>query len=211
GGNAMDAALAAAIALTVVEPCSNGIGSDLFAIVWDNRELIGLNASGRAPAAVTAARYAGLKSMPLRNWEAVTIPGAVSGWVALSQRYGALPFALLFEPAIRYARDGYAVSPIVATKWALAASILPKHLGFAEHFLPHGRAPHIGERFACPAMASTLHKIADTNGEAFYRGELAHTMVAHAQANGALHTLDDFARHQVEWVRTLALDYGGAT
>src|SRR6185295_3214510 len=173
GGNAMDAALAAAIALTVVEPCSNGIGSDSFAIVWDGRELTGLNASGRSPAAVTAARYAGMKDIPPRSWEAVTIPGAVSGWVALSERYGTLPFANLFAPAIRYARDGYAVSPVVAQKWKLAASILPKHLGFAEHLLPKGRAPHIGERFACPAMASTLEKIADTHGEAFYRGELA--------------------------------------
>src|SRR2546430_9307639 len=95
GGNAIDAALATAIALTIVEPCSNGLGSDLFAIVWDGRELAGLNASGRSPAAVTPARYAGMKEIPARSWEAVTIPGAVSGWVALSQRYGKLSFAHL--------------------------------------------------------------------------------------------------------------------
>src|SRR5947207_15249251 len=100
GGNAVDAALATAIALTVVEPWSNGLGSDLFAIVWDGRELAGLNASGRAPAAVTRERYAGMKEIPPRSWEAVTIPGAVSGWVALSQRYGMLPFADLFAPAV---------------------------------------------------------------------------------------------------------------
>src|SRR5437870_6013776 len=103
GGNAIDAALATAIALTAVEPCSNGLGSDLFAVVWDGRELAGLNASGRAPAAVTPARYAGKDKIPERNWEAVTIPGAVSGWVALSERYGTLPFGDLFAPAMRYA------------------------------------------------------------------------------------------------------------
>src|SRR5512142_2600911 len=124
GGNAVDAALATAIALTLVEPCSNGIGSDLFAILWDGERLVGLNASGRAPAAWSPARFAGREAMPQRGWETVTIPGAVSGWVALSQRYGTLPFADLFEPAIRYARDGYAVSPTVAEKWALAATIM---------------------------------------------------------------------------------------
>ncbi len=211
GGNAVDAALATAIALTVVEPCSNGIGSDLFAILWDGHELIGLNASGRAPAAVTPARYAGGTKMPERGWEPVTIPGAVSAWVALSQRFGALPFADLFAPAIRYARDGYPVSPIVAEKWALAATVLPHDLGFAEHFLPRGRAPLAGETFACPAMARTLERIAATRGDAFYRGELAAAMVAHARANGALHTLADFADHAPDWVTPLGLEHGGAT
>src|SRR5512137_30003 len=136
GGNAVDAALATAIALTVTEPCSNGIGSDLFAIVGDRGELAGLNASGRAPAAVTPARYVGRNEMPRRGWEAVTIPGAVAGWAALSQRFGALPFADLFAPAIRYAREGFLVSPMVAAKWAAAVPSLPHDLGFAEHFLP---------------------------------------------------------------------------
>jgi gamma-glutamyltranspeptidase/glutathione hydrolase len=211
GGNAVDAALAAAIALTVVEPCSNGLGSDLFAIVWDGRGLAGLNASGRAAAAAIPARYAGMSAMPQRGWETVTIPGAVSGWAALSQRYGALPFADLFEPAIRYAREGFAVSPIVAGKWALAATVLPHDLGFAEHFLPRGRAPDAGEMFACPAMAASLQKIAATHGHAFYRGELAAAMVAHASAHDAPHTLADFATHTLDWVAPLALDYGGAT
>ena len=211
GGNAVDAALATAIALTVVEPCSNGLGSDLFAIVWDGRALAGLNASGRAPAAVTAARYAGAGAVPQRGWESVTIPGAVSGWAALSQRYGALPFAELFVPAIRYARDGYAVSPIIAEKWALATTVLPRDLGFAEHFMPRGHAPLPGETFACPAMANSLEKIAATHGNAFYRGELAQAMVADAKRHGAAHALADFADHAVDWVAPLALDYGGAT
>ncbi len=211
GGSAVDAALATAIALTVVEPCSNGLGSDLFAIVWDGRELTGLNASGRAPAAVTPARYRGQSTMPQRGWEAVTIPGAVSGWSALSQRYGRLPFGRLFGPAIHYARDGYHVSPVVAQKWAAAAPIMPTHLGFPEHFLPHGRPMRAGELFASPAMATTLERIADTSGNAFYRGDLADAMVAHARLHGAAHSLDDFALHTIDWVTPLALDYRGIT
>ena len=124
GGNAIDAALATAITLTVVEPCSNGLGSDLFALVWNDGELTGLNASGRAPAAWNPAYFAGQTAMPRAGWDTVTIPGAVSGWVALSQRFGKLPFADLFAPAIRYARDGYAVSPIVADKWAKVVPVL---------------------------------------------------------------------------------------
>src|SRR5437899_4702005 len=211
GGNAVDAALATAIALTVVEPCSNGIGSDLFAILWDGKGLVGLNASGRAPAAWSPSRFAGSSAMPQRGWDTVTIPGAVSGWVALSQRYGKLPFADLFEPAIRYARDGYLVSPVVAEKWRAAVSILPHDLGWAEHFLPHGRAPLPGERFASPAMASALQEIAPPNGEAFYRGALAATMSAHSRANGGAHTMADFATQACDWVTPLALDYPGPT
>jgi gamma-glutamyltranspeptidase/glutathione hydrolase len=209
GGNAVDAALATAIALTVVEPCSNGAGSDLFAIVADRGAVIGLNASGRSPAAASAERYAGQTSIPQRGWESVTIPGAVSGWVALSQRFGALPFADLFEPAIRYARGGFAVSPVIAAKWALAVDVLPHDLGFAEHFMPHGRAPHVGERFANPNLAATLEQIAATYGNAFYRGALAQAMVAHAKAHGAAHELPDFADHTIDWVDPLALGYRG--
>src|SRR5690242_16874050 len=211
GGNAVDAALATAITLTLVEPCSNGIGSDLFAILWDGRELVGLNASGRAPAGWSPSRFAGRGSMPQRGWDTVTIPGAVSGWVALSRRYGKLPFADLFEPAIRYARDGYLVSPIVSEKWRAAVSIMPQDLGWADHFLIHGRSPQPGERFESPAMAATLEKIAASNGEAFYRGELAAAMAAHSRAHGGAHTTADFAAHTCEWVTPLALDYRGVT
>ncbi len=211
GGNAVDAALATAIALTIVEPCSNGLGSDLFAIVWDGRELAGLNASGRAPAAATPSRYAGRAAMPQRGWEAVTIPGAVSGWAALSQRYGALPFADVFAPAIHYARHGFPVSPIIAEKWALAAAVMPRDLGFAECFLPAGRAPLPGELFKCPDMAVSMERIAATHGNAFYRGELTEAMVAHATTHGALHAFGDFAAHTLDWVAPLRLDYGGAS
>ena len=209
GGNAVDAALATAITLTVVEPCSNGLGSDLFAILWTGGELVGLNASGRAPAALTSARFAGKAAMPERGWEAVTIPGAVSGWRALSQRFGELPFADLFEPAIRYARDGFAVSPIVAEKWALAVPHMPRDLGWFAHFMPRGRAPLPGEPFASRALAATLEKIARSDGESFYRGELAHAMVRHAKSASAVHTLEDFAAHTADWVTPLALPYRG--
>jgi gamma-glutamyltranspeptidase/glutathione hydrolase len=211
GGNAVDAALATAIALTVVEPCSNGLGSDFFAILWNGRELIGLNASGRAPAGWSPERFAGRSEMPQRGWDTVTIPGAVSGWVALSQAYGKLPFADLFEPAIRYARDGWCVSPIVAQKWTAAAPIMPTDLGWPEHFLPRGRPPHVGEKFASAAMAATLEKIAATKGTAFYQGELAEAMVRHAQSANGAHTLADFASHEADWVTPVAQDYRGCT
>jgi gamma-glutamyltranspeptidase/glutathione hydrolase len=211
GGNAIDAALATAIALTVVEPCSNGIGSDLFAIVWDGSELAGLNASGRAPAAWTPERFTRYNAMPRAGWDTVTIPGAVSGWVALSQRYGKLPFADLFAPAIGYARDGYAVTPVVADKWAKAVPILGSVPGFAEHFLPRRRAPAIGEIFASAGLAASLGKIAATKGEAFYRGELTEAMIAHAKAHGGAHVLNDFATHRCDWVAPLGLDYRGYT
>jgi gamma-glutamyltranspeptidase/glutathione hydrolase len=211
GGNAVDAALATAITLTVVEPCSNGLGSDLFAIVWTGTELVGLNASGRAPAGWSPQRFAGRSAMPERGWDTVTIPGAVGGWHALSARYGKLPFGDLFEPAIRYARDGFAVSPVVAEKWALAVPQMPSGLGWQAHFLPRGRAPEIGERFSSEPLAASLRKIADTDGDAFYRGELAAAMVAHAQASGGVHTLADFATHTFDWVTPLAKDYRDVT
>jgi gamma-glutamyltranspeptidase / glutathione hydrolase len=211
GGNAVDAALATAITLTVVEPCSNGIGSDLFAILWDGDGLAGLNASGRSPAGWNRARFAGHKQMPQRGWGAVTIPGAVAGWVALSKRYGKLPFGDLFEPAIRYARDGYAVSPVVADKWRLAAPVMPQGLGWQDHFLIDGRVPKPGERFRSVAMANTLSTIAATSGEAFYRGSLADAIVAHAQASQAAHARADFERHTVDWVTPISVDYRGAT
>jgi gamma-glutamyltranspeptidase/glutathione hydrolase len=135
----------------------------------------------------------------------------VSGWRALSQRFGELPFADLFEPAIRYARDGFAVSPIVAEKWALAVPHMPRDLGWFEHFTPHGHPPGPGEKWSSRALATTLEKIASTDGEAFYRGELAEAMVRHAKSASAAHTLEDFATHTADWVTPLGLDYRGVT
>ena len=160
GGNAVDAAVATAAVMTLVEPCSNGLGSDAFAIVWDGQRLQGLNASGHAPQAWNPAYHrsrhgADGKSPPARGWDSVTVPGAVSAWAALSGRYGRLPFADLMAPAIEIAERGYAVPVIVQQKWALAARVreLVTQPGFAETFLPHGRAPEVGELFRLPAAA----------------------------------------------------------
>ncbi|MBS3967126.1 MAG: gamma-glutamyltransferase family protein [Truepera sp.] len=209
GGNAVDAAIAAAITLTVVEPTSNGIGSDAFCILWDGQTIHGLNASGRSPQALAPERFAGLSEVPLRGWDAVTVPGAVSAWVALSRRFGQLPFEALFEPAIGYARDGFMVSPITAKAWALAPKAFAGNPEFWEAFLPQGRAPYPGERFKHPAQARTLTLIAASQGEAFYRGELAEAMAAHAKASGALLSFEDLASHKPEWCDPLAQEYRG--
>ena len=209
GGNAVDAALAAAITLTVVEPTSNGIGSDAFAILWDGEKLVGLNASGRAPAKWTPARFKGANAMPVQGWDSVTVPGCVSAWVALSQRYGKLAFADLFQAAIRYARDGFMVSPITSLSWARQA---PSFRGFSEFawtFLPKDRAPRPGERFYCPQQAETLEEIAATKGESFYRGKLAERITLASQADEGAHTLADFSSHRCDWVEPISIEYRG--
>ena len=183
GGNAVDAGLAAANTLAVVEPTSNGIGSDVFAILWDGQRLVGLNASGRSPALWTPERFAGKKVMPSLGWDSVTVPGAVSAWIALSKRYGKLPFEDLFEAGIRYARESYMVSPITAVSWANQA---PNFKGFSEFcwtFLPKDRAPYAGERFYCPQMAETLEDIASSKGESFYRGTIAERIALASEAD----------------------------
>ncbi len=209
GGNAVDAALASAITLTVVEPTSNGIGSDAFALIWDGSRLHGLNASGRSPAAWNPKRFAGHKSIPNRGWDAVTVPGAVSAWRALSDKFGKLPFADLFEPAIKYAADGYLVSPTIARLWAKQAPDLQDQPGYREAFMPRGRAPGAGELFSFPDQAKTLRDIAETRGESFYRGALAEKMIAHGKANGGAMTMDDLATHTIDWVEPIAMDYRG--
>ncbi len=210
GGNAVDAAIATAITLTVVEPTSNGIGSDGFAILWDGKQLHGLNGSGCAPAAWTPAyftqKYPGQTAIPERGIDSVTIPGAVSQWVALSKKFGKLPFEKLFAPAIGYARDGYLVSPITADNWARQASLINEP-DFQRDFTMHGRAPRAGEKWKFPAQAETLAEIAATLGESFYRGALADKMVAHSRALGGVHTPEDFANHQADWVGTIHHDY----
>jgi gamma-glutamyltranspeptidase/glutathione hydrolase len=211
GGNAVDAALGAAIALTIVEPISNGIGSDLFAIIWDGKGLAGLNASGRSPAAWTPEYFAGQKAVPVRGWNSVSVPGCVSAWAELSERYGQLPFEKLFEPAIEYAYNGYLVSPFVAQRWALQVPELKSQPGFAEAFLPGGRAPQAGERFALRDAAATLELIAETRGKAFYEGELAERIEAHAAACEGAMTRADLAAHRNDWVGTISQGYRGYT
>lgn len=206
GGNAVDAALAAAITLTVVEPNNNGVGSDAFAILWDGTKLEGLNASGRAPAAADLKAFTGMSQIPALGWDAVTVPGAVSAWVALSERYGKLPFADLFKAAIHYADDGFQVGPKSAFYWQYAAKTYKDFPHFVEHFLP---APKAGERFRRPDLAETLRKIAASRGAAFYTGELADAMDAAARAAGAVFRKEDLAAHQADWVTPVQQTYRG--
>jgi gamma-glutamyltranspeptidase / glutathione hydrolase len=207
GGNAVDAAIATAIALTVVEPTMNGIGSDAFALVWDGNRLAGLNASGRAPQAWSQGRFAGRAAMPTEGWDAVTVPGAVSAWVALSNRLGRLPFADLFEPAIEYASGGFPVSPVVSMQWMAQASRLQDQPGFAAAFLPGGRAPKAGETFRFPEQARTLAEIAQSQGEAFYRGPLATKIADFSAECGGAMTSADLAAHRADWVEPIAQRY----
>src|SRR5689334_10277153 len=169
GGNAVDAAIAAAAMMTIVEPCSNGLGSDAFCILWDGRQLHGLNASGPAPAAWTPEyfrRQHGItgRHLPVRGWGSVTVPGAVAAWAALSERFGRLPFADLLAPAIEIAERGYVMPVVVGEKWANAARVaeLASQPGWAETFLPRGRAPAVGELFRMPGAARALRAIAAT-------------------------------------------------
>lgn len=208
GGNAVDAAIATAACMTIVEPVSNGLGSDCFAIIWDGQQLHGLNASGPAPAAWNpdyfARRYGtdkrGFAQRPLRGWDTVTVPGAVAGWVALHEKFGRLPFEQLLIPAIDMAEKGYIVPPMVAHKWAAAARELHGQPGFAQAFLPDGRAPKIGELFRLPAAAQTLRRIAQTKGRAFYEEDIAEKIVAFSRAENAALNLYDLGDYRPQWV-----------
>jgi gamma-glutamyltranspeptidase/glutathione hydrolase len=211
GGNAVDAAVAAAITLVVVEPNNNGVGGDAFAMVWDGMQMHALNASGRAPSALTLERFRGESTMPSLGWDTVTVPGTVSAWVDLSRRFGRLSFEDLFESAVRYARDGYLVSPIIAEQWEMVAGLFGASDDFRAAFLPQGCAPRPGERFALPELAETLEEIARSDGESFYRGSLAARIAAHARENGAVLTEDDLAAHRNDWVEPLSIDYRGWT
>ena len=210
GGNAVDAALAAAIALTVVEPTSNGIGSDAFALVWADQMLHGLNGSGRSPKAWSHDRFAKFNEMPALGWDAVTVPGAVDAWVKLSERFGKLPFVDLFGPAINYALKGFVVSPITAERWSNTADLYVDFQDFNKMYLPQGRAPRAGELFTSKEQARTLESIASSRGESFYRGDLAEQIVQCAESDGGALSLEDLADHRSEWVLPLSFQYRDA-
>ena len=213
GGNAVDAAIATAIALTVVEPCSNGIGSDAFAIVWDGTQVHGLNASGRSPEAwsLDYMRSRGYDSVPLFGWDSVTVPGTVSAWVELSQRFGRLAFDDLFEPAIRYARDGFHVTEAVSRAWKISLERLADQPGFVETFGNGGAAPQAGQRVVLPGHAAGLTSIAKTKGESFYRGDIAAAIARSARLHGGAMTIADLDAHTNDWVHTTTMDYAGHT
>lgn len=209
GGNAIDAAVAAAIALTVVEPVMNGIGGDMFVQVWHKGKLYGLNSSGRAPERWDLEYFKGRKAMPKTGWDTVTVPGQVAGWKALSERFGKLPFARLFEPAIGYAEKGFLVSPQIARQWSAQASVLDGQPGFREAFLPKGKAPGVGELWRFPDQARTLAEIADTGGRSFYTGALASKIADYASQCGGALSAQDLAMHEHTWVNPIAQTFRG--
>ena len=216
GGNAVDAAIAAAAAMTIVEPVSNGLGSDAFCILWDGNELHGLNASGCAPASWTPDYFKrkygdSATAPPKRGLDSATVPGAVSSWVTLSERFGKLPFADLIEPAIEIAERGYLLPPVVQQKWAAATDELKGQPGFAKAFLPWGRAPNVGELFQFKAAAKALRAIALSKGAAYYSGEIAHAIEKFSSANGGSMTARDLENFKPEWVKPVAKDYRGYT
>jgi gamma-glutamyltranspeptidase / glutathione hydrolase len=217
GGNAVDAAIATAIALTVVEPTSNGIGSDAFAIVWDGNKLHGLNGSGRAPATHTVELFEkqGLDFVPNRGWLPVTVPGAPATWADLHKRFGKLPFEALFEPAIRMAEDGFPLAPVVGEGWGMSArnyaqtNIGPEFAGWFSTFTKDGTPPRPGEMWQLPDHARTLRIIAQTRAEAFYEGELAKKIVEFAAETNGYLTMQDLANHTSTWVDPISTSYRG--
>ena len=210
GGNAVDAALAAAAVLTIVEPVSNGIGSDAFAIVWDGVRLQGLNGSGGAPLGWTpeyfttkyGANAAAIR--PKRGWDTVTVPGAVAAWAELHEKFGKLNFSEVVEPAAELAERGFGVGPVTARKWSAAIAEMQGQPGFDNAFMPRGRAPHVGERFQLPAAARSLRQIGATRGRAFYEGELADRIVRFGEQHGAALTHTDLSNYRPEWVTPIS-------
>ncbi|UNK58248.1 gamma-glutamyltransferase [Pseudoxanthomonas daejeonensis] len=213
GGSAMDAAIAANAALGLMEPTGNGIGGDLFAIVWDpkTKKLYGYNGSGRSPKSLTLAEFQrrGLKDIPPTGPLPVSVPGTVDGWFALHDRFGRLPMADNLAPAIRYAREGHPVHEVIAYYWDRSVPRLSQYPGFKEQFTIDGRAPRKGEMWKNPNLADTLQKIADGGRDAFYKGDIARTIDAYFRANDGFLSYDDLATHQGEWVQPVSTNYRG--
>lgn len=215
GGNAMDAAIAACAVQCVVEPGSTGIGGDCFVLYAPKggERVLAYNGSGRTPKALTVDWFEerGLTEVPRQSPSAVTIPGAIDAWTRLHTDHGRLPLADVLAPAIRYAEDGYAITPRVHRDWAREEELLAADKAAAEIFLPDGRAPRIGEMHRQPKLAATLRKIAAEGRDGFYRGSVAEDMVSHLKAHGGLHTLEDFAAAKGEYVDPVTTDFRGYT
>ena len=213
GGSAVDAAIAANAALGLMEPTGNGIGGDLFAIVWDakKRELVGLNASGRAPAAMTLDyfRERGIETIPKFGPLPVSVPGTVDGWFELHGRYGRLAMADVLAPAIRYARDGFPVSEVIAYYFQRNRDRIGHYPGFAETFMPDGDVPQKGEVFRNPRLADTYEAIAEKGRDEFYKGDIARAIDAYMAEQGGLLAYEDLASHRSEWVTPVSTNYRG--
>ncbi|MCR6110028.1 gamma-glutamyltransferase family protein [Bacillus sp. A301a_S52] len=217
GGNAIDAAIATAACLTVVEPTSNGIGGDAFALVWTKNKLHGLNGSGQAPKSISIEKLKeqGIEQIPKFGWTPVTVPGAPGAWGELSKKFGKLPLAEVLKPAISYARNGYPLSPVLSYFWEKATENFSKTLkgdmfnSWFDTFAPGGKAPQAGEIWCSEGHATTLEAIGHTNGEAFYTGELADKMDAFSRQNGGYLRKDDLAAYKPEWVEPIKAHYKG--
>lgn len=215
GGNAVDAAIAANAALGLMEPTGNGIGGDLFAIVWDaeTRRLYGLNASGRSPRglALEEFRSRGLERVPPYGPLPITVPGCVDGWFELHERFGRLPMSEVLAPAVAYARKGFPVSELIAHYWGLSAERLGGYPNFRETFTVDGRAPRKGEIWRNPPLADTLERIGAEGRDVFYRGDLARVIAATVRDAGGFLTAADLAAHRSEWVEPVGSSYRGLT
>ena len=213
GGSATDAAIAANAVLGLVEPTGCGVGGDLFAIVWDARarKLAGLNASGRSPQGLSleALHAMGLEQIPPHGPLPVSVPGAVDGWFALHETYGQLPMADVLAPAIGYARQGVPVAEIIAGYWAQDAELLADFPGFADLYLPGGRAPRAGESFANPYLADTYQALAEGGRAAFYEGRIARRIDEFMRANGGYLRYEDLAAHHSNWIEPVSTCYRG--
>lgn len=217
GGNAIDAAIATAAALTVVEPTSNGIGGDNFALVWVKDKLYGLNSSGKSPKSISidSLKKRGLSQIPKYGLIPVTVPGAVGGWVALSKRFGKLPLSEVLAPAIRYASEGFAITPNVSKLWNGAYELYKSELkgeefeGWFKTFTPNGRVPQLGEIWCSNDHANTLKLIGETDGTAFYNGELADKIDAFSKKYNGYIRKEDLQEFQPEWVEPISINYRG--
>ncbi len=213
GGNAVDAAIAANAVLGLVEPTGNGIGGDLFAIVWDakTQKLYGLNASGRSPYDLTMQYFVdkGITKVPSHGPLSVSVPGCVDGWFELNQKFGKLSMAEILKPAIRYANEGFPVTEVIAYYWNSNSKLLGNYSGFKEIYMPNGKAPGKGEVFKNPYLAATLEKIASGGREAFYKGEIAQKIVDYVRKEGGFFSMRDFADHHSDWVEPVSTNYRG--
>ncbi|MCA9057197.1 MAG: gamma-glutamyltransferase family protein, partial [Planctomycetaceae bacterium] len=212
GGSAVDAAIAANAVLGLTEPTGNGIGGDLFAIVWDaeTKQLYGLNASGRSPRTLTLAEFRrrNLQKIPAQGPLPVTVPGCVDGWFELHARFGRLTMQQNLQPAINYAREGFPVSEVIAHAWRSGRS-LKDHPGFAATYLPGGQSPGTGDIFQNPMLAQTLQQIASEGRDAFYRGSIAATIDRFMREHGGFLSVEDLASHRSEWVDPVSVSYRG--
>lgn len=215
GGNALDAAIATALTLGVVEPMSTGIGGDAFLLYYRaaDQRIYGVNGSGRCPRRLTldALRQRGIKGVPATGWGSVTVPGAIDAFAAVLARHGRLSLAEVVEPALMYARDGFPVSEVIAQQWRHDAPLLSQHLASAQTYLVDGKPPRAGDVHRQPHLAETLRILADEGRDAFYHGAIAKRIVAFSQADGGFFDMEDFAAHTTEWVEPIGTDYRGHT